>query len=471
MLWIVALGALLGSACTRTNSMAVSVCRDPVTKLCVACPETGICVDPVSCKIIECHADIAFGQGDATPTGDAGTSDAGTADSGSSGDGKSLDSDAGGVSDAASPEVLDSGADVPPDNGPDLAVCSPGQSRCEGSAIQNCMGGQWQTVAACNADLTCENAACVCKNSCSVASLIECVPGAAAVHTCTKTQSGCLVWSDAVACPAGQACNLGQCQTVSTGCNPACVAGQVCQNGLCVPGGGGALTCSQLAACIGNCPEADPNCPNNCKAQGSASGLSLLNAYQGCLKAVCKSLADQGKFNETMLCVYSNCFSEQQACIGSGSGDCKKTSDCMATCGSSATCSTNCNAAASQQGAKDYYGLLTCIDNQCGALSGQAQLTCAQNGCKSLWDSCYPSTPVLYTSCLQVANCQAKCGGDLACAKACKAAASPEAQAAVDAFITCRDTKCGGYCGGSNTTNCMQCVQIYCPNQLDACSY
>ncbi len=453
-------GGLLGSACSPSNSVSVVVCRDPVTKLCIPCPETGACVDPTTCEVIDCHPDITFGQGDATPTSDAS----------SGGDAANLDSAPETVADVPSLEVLDSGPELPPpDNGPDLAVCGPGQTRCDGNAIQNCLGGQWQTVAACNADLTCEGAACVCKNTCVAQDLTECIAGAAATHTCTKTKSGCLVWTDAVACPVGQTCNLGKCQAV-TGCNPACIAGQVCQNGTCVPGGGGALTCSQIAACIGNCSASDATCPDNCKAQGSASGLSLLNAYQGCLKAVCKSLADQVKFNETMLCVYSNCFSEQQACIGSGTADCKKTSDCMATCGSSSTCSNNCNAAASQQGAKDYYGLLTCIDNQCGSLTGQAQVTCAQNGCKSLWDSCYPAAPVLYTTCLQVANCQAKCNGDLACAKACKAAASPQAQADVDAFVTCRDNYCGLYCSGANTSNCMTCVQSFCPGQLNACS-
>lgn len=455
---------MTGLACSHTNSVAVSVCRDPVTKLCVACPETNICVDPVSCEIIFCHADIAFGHNDASDV--TATSDGGGQD-GAGSDASSLD-----VSMDAN-EVLDTSTDQsdsgPVDTGPDASVCGPGQSRCLGNSIQNCSVGQWVTVAACNADLTCENAACTCKNSCAATNLVECVAGAAAVHSCNKTPSGCLVWGDAVACGAGQSCSLGQC-SAPIGCSPPCGANQLCQNGSCVPVAGGALTCSQLAACIGNCPASDANCPSNCNAQGSSSGLTLLNSYQGCLKAVCKSLADQGKVNETMLCIYSNCFAEQQACIGSGSGDCKKMSDCMATCGGSATCSNNCNAGASQQGAKDYYGLLTCIDNQCGSLRGQAQLTCAQNGCKSLWDGCFPTAPVLYTSCAQVANCQANCNGNVTCAKACTAAASPKAQADVNAFIDCRDNKCGSYCGGGSSTNCATCVQIYCANELAACS-
>lgn len=481
---LAAIGWTVG--CGAKSSTVLLICRDPVTKACVACPDTHVCVDPVTCSIVDCNVDVAFSKpdavaevADATPTDakvDTAVADQQVADS---------------QVDTAAVLVPDTAPDVPADisTGP----CKPGAVRCQGNTIQVCKPGDvWADDKTCAADLECKLGVCACKDPCPALNLVECLSGVPAIRTCSWTGSGCLSWGLPIACKPGEVCELGQCKApgpctpgcppgkvcqggvcADAPCNPACPTGQTCQSGVCVPKGGGVLTCSQIAACIGNCPATDGACPDNCKAQGSDAGLSTLAAYQGCIKAICKSLADQGKINETMLCIYSNCATEQAACIGSGSGDCKKTSDCMATCGGSATCVNNCNAGASLQGAKDYYGLLTCIDDVCAGLTGQAQLNCAQTGCKMLWDKCFSGGsggPALYSTCLQVAQCQAKCAGDVACAKACKAAATPAAQAAVDAFVICRDNKCGAWCSGANQNNCMTCVQQYCPNELAACS-
>ena len=489
---VLGLAAIVLGGCAEPEPFR-QICRDPVTQACQPCKGSNACVDPVECKVTACPGN-GFAQ-DATST----TADAGAAD------GKS-DAAAGQTQDTATKaETADALPDLPPtivdadsavaDSPVPTAVvaetsdCANGQLDCIGAVPHHCQSGKWLPLSPCSADLQCQKGLCGCKDPCPALNLVQCVDGVPATKMCQLTSSGCLSWNLPVACKPTEVCQLGQCQPPST-CNPACPsgklcqgsvcidapcvpvcpAGQSCQAGVCSPKGGGSLSCGQIAACIGNCPVADATCPASCKGQGSDSGLGLLTAYQGCLKAVCKPLADVGKINETMLCIYTNCFKEQQACTGAGTAGCKQLSDCMAGCGGSGTCTTSCNTMASQQGGVDYYGLLTCIDNICVGLQGSAQLSCAQQGCKGGWDKCYGSGPALYSTCLQIAQCQGKCGGDATCAKACKAAGTAAAQAAVDAFVTCRDGKCGTYCANPSSPNCMPCVEIYCGNELAACS-
>lgn len=438
---VLALGLLLG--CGVEPKPYSGVCRDPQSNACVPCPGVeNICVDPASCRAVPCGADALFGPKDA--------------DTGS-GDGVGADSQDAAAKDASSdldagPEIdASAGTDAIADVAKDTLAASPDVPEVFVDTLVD------------SAD------AGACKEPCPALNLVECLPGVAATRTCQWTAAGCLNWATPMACAPGLICSNGLCQP-SSPCPGGCPSGSSCQGGACAPSGGGSLTCAQITACIGNCPANDASCPDTCKSKGSANGLQLLSDYQGCLKAVCKSLADQGKFNETMLCVYSNCFSEQAACIGSGSGDCKAYADCLAPCGSSATCTSACNTQVGQTGAKDYYGLMTCVDNNCTGLSGQDQVNCAQSSCKTGWDKCFGSGTYLYTTCLQVAQCQGKCGGDTTCAKACKAAASPLAQAAVDAFITCRENKCGNYCVNTASPNCSSCITQYCATELATCS-
>jgi hypothetical protein len=443
---ILAMGLLLG--CGVEPKPYSGVCRDPQSNACVPCPGVdNICVDPVICVAVQCGADALFGPKDA----DTGSGD------GSAADGDSQDATFQDVKDASSdldagPEIdASAGTDAVADVGKDTPADSPDTPEVLLDTLAD------------SADVA------GCKEPCPALNLVECLPGVAATRTCQWTVAGCLNWATPMACSPGLVCSNGLCQP-SSPCPGGCPNGSSCQGGVCVPSGGGSLSCAQITACIGNCAASDAACPDSCKAKGSASGVQLLSAYQGCLKAVCKSLADQGKFNETMLCIFNNCYSEQAACIGSGNADCKTYADCLAQCGSSATCTSGCNNQVSEQGGKEYYGLMSCVDNQCGGLSGQDQLSCAQSSCKQSWDKCFGSGVYLYTTCLQVAQCQGKCGGDSGCAKACKTAASPLAQAAVDAFITCRENKCGTFCVNTASPNCSACITQYCATELATCS-
>lgn len=438
---VLALGLLLG--CGVEPKPYSGVCRDPQSNACVPCPGVdNICVDPASCRAVPCGADALFGPKD-SGSGDAGTVDSAAQDAAPQDAGSDMD---------ASPEVdTGAGTDAVADIAKDILTDSPDIPEVYVDTLPD------------SADVA------GCKEPCPALNLVECLPGVAATRTCQWTAAGCLNWATPMACAPGLVCSNGLCQP-SSPCPGGCPSGSSCQAGACVPSGGGSLTCAQISACIGNCPVNDASCPDTCKSKGSASGVQLLSAYQGCLKAVCKSLADQGKFNETMLCVYSNCFSEQAACIGSGSGDCKGYADCLSPCGGSATCTNACNTQVGQSGAKDYYGLMTCVDNNCTGLSGQDQVSCAQSWCKVGWDKCFGSGTYLYTTCLQVAQCQQACGATPACVQSCKSKASPLAQAAVDAFITCRDNKCANSCNTNNDTACMACLKNYCPTELATCS-
>lgn len=445
---LIGLSVVLLLGCGVEPKPYSGVCRDPQSNACVPCPGvSNICVDPVTCVAVQCGADALFGPKDA----DSGSGDAGTAD-GDAQDASLQDAkDASSDMDASAEVDTSAGTDALADISKDILADSLDVPEVFVDALPD------------SADVA------GCKEPCPALNLVECLPGVAATRTCQWTAAGCLNWATPMACAPGLTCSNGLCQP-SSPCPGGCPSGSSCQGGACVPSGGGSLTCAQITACIGNCPANDASCPDTCKSKGSASGVQLLSAYQGCLKAVCKSLADQGKFNETMLCVFNNCYSEQAACTGSGSSDCKTYADCLAQCGSSATCTSGCTNQVSEQGGKDYYGLMSCVDNQCGGLSGQDQLSCAQSSCKQSWDKCFGSGVYLYTTCLQVAQCQGKCGGDTTCAKACKSAASPLAQAAVDAFINCRENKCGTFCVNTASPNCSACITQYCATELATCS-
>lgn len=457
LLWTAAL-----PACSDEPKPLSGVCRDPLSNACVPCPGvTNLCVDPSTCTAVWCGADALFMPKDAAAdSGGDGSDGAGPAGADAQ-DASALADSLDGVldSDASSAADSPSGADAAKADSTDGSDSSDGSISAD--AVADAMADASSDAA---------DSASGCSAPCPALNLVECLPGVAATRTCQWWPAGCLGWGTPVACAPGLVCSNGLCQSASP-CPSGCPSGSTCQGGACVPsGGGGTLSCAQISACIGNCPAGDASCPDSCKAKGSTSGVQLLSAYQGCLKAVCKSLADQGKYSETMLCVYNNCFAEQAACIGSGNAGCKVYAECLAQCGSSATCSSGCNSQVSEQGGKDYYGLMSCVDNQCAGLGGQDQVSCAQSACKQSWDKCFGSGTYLYTTCLQVAQCQGKCGGDIACAKACKAAASPLAQAAVDAFITCRDNKCGNFCVNTASPNCSACISQYCATELATCS-
>lgn len=417
-----------------------------------------MCVDPATGQTVACpSADAVFAaDSDTSDSSDSSVKD------GSGKDG----TDSGEVSVDGKIDSSEVGAEV------DSGICATGDKKClNKTTVQTCKNGVWGQDSACASNEECSDGACGCPNACKAFGLVECLPDVAAVKTCQLDSNKCLSWGVPIACKPGEICETGVCKKPGGGgCSPACGSGQVCQNGACVTVSGSGLTCSQIVACTANCLSGDTACTDDCLAKGSASAQSLLGDYKTCISSICKSLADQGKSNDAMACIFSNCFEQQAACIGSGSTACDVVNDCMTNCSGGASCINDCNKNASKGGGIGYYTLQGCMDANCNGQTGDALIDCAKTQCSSSFISCFsPIGPgQTLTSCAAIAQCEAKCSGKVLCAKACVAQGTTQAQADVNAFINCRDYKCGSYCPSS--PDCSTCVQLYCANELAACA-
>lgn len=447
------------------------VCLGNKAGTCQACPGFKGCVDVNKCVVISCiPGDISFGGKD--------SSDASSKDQTVS-DGNALDTDAIGDGKISDTEVIDTS---PSDTGP----CVAQTHKCSGSDVQICSGGKWIFLKSCPTNLVCSDGDCNCPSECPAINLVECLAGYPATRTCTLGADKCLSWSTPVACKPGEACELGLCKVptakcepacagnticqggvcVDKGCNPPCTADQLCESGKCTTPAVGTLSCAQVSACYVNCNDAE--CKTGCVGQGTLFAQQKLKSLQNCLKAVCAAAVTN---DEALLCIYSNCGDEQAACLGSGSGKCKDLNDCMTSCGNNAQCTTNCQTAASKQAGIDFYTLMVCVDQNCANEQGDAQVACAQNLCASAFTKCFGGGGGggTLTSCLQIANCQAGCKGNVPCAKQCTAAGTAKAQADVSAFIDCRDLKCANICA-QDLNKCDVCMKTYCANEYAACS-
>ncbi len=457
--------ALFVGACSTQVEEGQTVCTDPKTGQFIACPGVSVCVDPLKGTVVPCvSGDVTFGKLDADTSDTA-------------------------AEIVATDVVQDAIADVqkdtaiaetsPPDVGPadsgpvDTGPCQTGAKQCKDkNTLQTCTNGIWGANLTCPSTQECHDGACGCPDPCKALGLVECLSDVPAIKTCQMNPDKCLSWGVPIACKPGEICQNGQCKTGTTsGCNPPCSANQTCQNGVCIPNStGGTLTCGQVVACTGNCAPGDTVCTDGCIAQGTSNGQRLFTAYKSCISAICKTYADAGQVNDAMACIYANCFDAQSACLGSGSATCNQTNSCITGCGTSATCVDACNKNSSKNGGLTYYTLYACMDSNCAGQSGDALVDCAKTQCTSSFVGCFSPIGANQTlfSCLDIATCQGKCGGDTLCAKACTAQGTPQAQADVTAFVNCRDLKCGNWCPGS--TNCSPCVSQYCGYELAVCS-
>ncbi len=462
-LWLAALIALV--ACGTAPTTQQAVCTDPASGVFIACPGANYCVDPLTGKPEACvSGDVSFGK----PDVDAG-----------SGDTKPGDVPTDSATDAATAELppADTGpadTSAPPDTAiADAGPCQTGAKQCKDKAtLQTCTNGVWGSNFTCAATQECNDGACGCPSPCKALGLVECLPDVAAIKTCQLNPDKCLSWGVPIACKPTEICSAGQClPATASGCNPPCAANQTCQGTSCVPtSSGGTLTCSQVVACTGNCAAGDTACSAGCLAQGTSGAQGEFTSYKSCITAICKTIADSGKVNDAMACIFNNCFDVQAACLGAGSATCSATNTCISGCGNAASCVDACNKNASKSGGLAYYTLYGCIDANCGGQSGDALIDCAKTQCAGNFVSCFsplPANQTLY-SCLDIANCQGLCNNDALCAKACTAQATAQAQADANAFITCRDQKCGNWC--PNGANCSACISQYCAYELAACS-
>ena len=226
----------------------------------------------------------------------------------------------------------------------------------------------------------------------------------------------------------------------------------------------GTQSCLQIANCVLTaCQPGDPNCTAKCMAKGTLGAQQTYTAMTDCGKLGCKDLVDAGKGNEAMLCLYTVCGAERGACLGSGAGTCADLTNCLASCGDSVVCQQGCHGQVSDQGAKDYYTLLTCVDQKCGGLALEAKASCAQQVCP-LFETCFGgSSGGGSLSCQGILQCASLCGSSKSCAQQCKAQGSAAAQQQLDTLISCNDLNCTSYCNSGNAQLCdfcySQCVQ------------
>ncbi|MSP90632.1 MAG: hypothetical protein EXR79_02320 [Myxococcales bacterium] len=487
-----ALALLLLGACASpmTGTSSPVVCKDPQTGACLACPGAKLCVDPVTCVPHECAKDIVFAatpkDGGATET--AGLDTVADAGDGGAGLGDSAAPDAGLKDTPAGMDAIPIDAVGPLDVPAPDVPCAPGFKKCLGNTVQSCDTGTWKLESVCGTGLLCQDGACVCANPCPALNLVECMPGIPATRTCNLTPAGCLAWALPIACKPGESCQLGQCKAppvpcepvcgdaqvcaqglcVAKACNPACAGGETCQLGQCKTPTTGTLGCGQITACVsGQCaPPADATCKLACVQKGTANAQAQFTTLQECVQATCKAFA--AKPNEAMFCIYSQCGQAQAACLGAGPGDCAGLNTCLNDCANSPVCVNDCHAQASIAGGKDFYALMTCVDDKCAGLAGDAQVQCAGSQCKGAFDKCFGASAPKGLSCQQILQCAAGCG-DKACAAACKQKGSPQGQAAITAMVACMDQKCGSFCA-QQTPQCDTCLADWCGPQFAACN-
>ncbi len=458
---LTAIFALAMLGCSTKVDNGQTVCTDPKTGQFIACPGVSACVDPLKGTIVACvSGDVTFGKSDAD------TSDSATGDS-------AQDALVDAAPDVSKDAALDVPDTTPPDAVPaDTGPCQAGAKQCKDKAtLQTCINGVWGSNFTCPTTQECHDGACGCPDPCKALGLVECLTDVPAIKTCQMNPDKCLSWGVPIACKPGEICQSGQCKTdTASGCNPPCGSGYTCQGTTCVANStGGTLTCGQVVACNGNCATGDTTCSDGCLAQGSGGAQSQFTSYKSCISAICKPYVDAGKINDAMACIFNNCFDVQAACIGAGNAACNQTNTCMSGCNGSAACVDGCNKNASKVGGLGYYTLQGCMDANCAGLTGDGLVDCAKTQCTTSFVGCFSpigAGQTLFT-CLDIANCQGKCGGDLLCAKACTLQGTAQAQADVNAFLDCRDLKCGNFCPGGN---CSACVTQYCAYELSVCS-
>lgn len=503
--------SVLGGCGNQPQDAGNTVCIDPFTGACTACPGAQVCVDPQSCVVITCGSgDISFtGQDVGAKVGDA-QSDAGAVDGGQidgAGPQDALSIDGAEGADAAGPDSQ--GGDVEgtdagqSDAGPDAAgkadstqpdaaspVCAKGAKACtDDKTPAFCFDGKWLELDPCKGGYACSKGGCVCANECLAINQTQCLDKIAAFKTC-QLSDGCLSWSVALACKPGEVCVAGQCKAPDPGaCNPACPQGQACQNGVCVvsgcnpacganqyceknqcvPNQPGTLACSQIFACIdqfSNGPGDKVNI-DACIAKGTADAQILYAKRKACIALSCQTYIDQGKANDAMLCVYTYCANEQSSCMGSGNDGCQQLAGCIVGCGTSTLCLVGCHASASVTGAKDFYALQSCASNQCPNMTGAQWVQCAEQKCKAFLDKCNASSAGSL-SCAQILQCAAPCT-DKPCAQACKSKGSVQGLADLDKLLTCSNTKCNAYCSSGTQAQCDACLDILCGPENAAC--
>lgn len=214
-------------------------------------------------------------------------------------------------------------------------------------------------------------------------------------------------------------------------------------------------SCSGLNSCLGNCPDGDTECRNNC---GSEAGIIGSNKFNGLIQCIDENNCD------SQACYYENCADEYYACFpdqSPGQKNCATNFRCAFQIQTNEACQENMT----NQARIDYANMLNCAES---------------NGCTEVVDG----TTTLNVACM-VASCQPEvntCGlqdtGNLSCSEgsACSRAnsGSDQIQCLLDfssaeeagkytAYQDCVEQNC------ENAADVTLCADAECSSERDAC--
>jgi hypothetical protein len=178
-------------------------------------------------------------------------------------------------------------------------------------------------------------------------------------------------------------------------------------------------------------------------------------------------------------------------CEADKPGSCKNTFACMNACPTTGgqtdpACRADCESQMNSTGSSQYAAINTCIKQNCASATTQDELnTCIDEKCGDVVTACFSGCD--YEKCGDLLKCLNACPDDVAstpnidefqeCGSDCFGNATPEAQNARAAFITCVRTNCVD-CTVANPTaeqsascdTCYGTVQAgVCKTQVEAC--
>ena len=226
-------------------------------------------------------------------------------------------------------------------------------------------------------------------------------------------------------------------------------------------------SCVAYLECVQKCPvaadgDAEPVCEHACpkpegsaatKAQQDLTECRLKGEGAKCVACGVEQTATHPALNQQCnastktkpcsKCLDKKCCEVAKTCAFNNS--CVQLNDCTSTCGGDPSCNQAC-ADKHSDGLADLLPLWGCVAYHCATAcgGGDACVECAAKECTNTWIACN-TDPVCWKLGVCVAGCDSM--DLLPCVKACRDAATPEALAANDTMLLCREHSCSGVCG------------------------
>jgi MYXO-CTERM domain-containing protein len=158
---------------------------------------------------------------------------------------------------------------------------------------------------------------------------------------------------------------------------------------------------------MGGCAQTDQGCVVDCYFTGTTAGQQQFDDMSICMAEQCDGLQGDA-FNE---CAADNCGPEIDACfppLGTGNDSCEEVYTCLGDCAQGDNdCTLACFEEGSATAQDQINAMLTCFEEECGTLTGDAFSECAFEECAEPVQACFPA-----------ANCDLT-GGDCPAGQAC----------------------------------------------------